>query len=134
MELLRPKKIQLSLDMAPLIDVVFQLLIFFMLSSSFLNPSLDLKLPQAAKSGEIPRDSIIVSVDKQGSIFVNHTQVQMEELRPHIENLLKGTPKTAVQLQADENMPYRTFVGIMDRTRQAGASQINIAHSVEGSR
>ena len=60
MEFIRPKRISLGLDMAPLIDIVFLLLIFFMLSSSFLNPALKLDLPQAVKHDTNEPQQVVV--------------------------------------------------------------------------
>ena len=71
MEFVRPKKVRLSLDMAPLIDIVFQLLIFFMLTSTFLNPAIQLKLPKAIQADARQMEKIVVSVDGKGDIFVN---------------------------------------------------------------
>lgn len=128
MEFVRPKKASLSLDMAPLIDIVFQLLIFFMLSSSFLNPSLKLNLPQAVQQDQRETERIIISVDKEGSVFINTLKTSMPELRGAIESKLKADPKKSVHIRGDQNMPYKYFVEVMDLARQAGARQINIVH------
>lgn len=128
MEFIRPRKVGISLDMAPLIDIVFQLLIFFMLSSSFLNPSLKLNLPKAQVHDQREMESIVVSVDRTGNIFVNNFRTSLPELKPHLEAKLASDSKRSVHLRGDEAMPYRLFVQIMDLARQAGARQINIVH------
>ena len=75
----RPKRPTLSIDMAPLIDVVFLLLIFFMLTSSFMPPSVPLTLPQASSqaSSQATADSakVVVSLDAQGRISISETLV-----------------------------------------------------------
>lgn len=128
MEFIRPKKASLSLDMAPLIDVVFQLLIFFMLSSSFLTPALRLTLPTAVERDERQPERVIVSVDKGGEVFVNTTKTSMAELKGLLELRLASDPKKSVHLRGDAEMPYKLFVQIIDLARQAGARQINILH------
>ncbi len=128
MEFIRPKKASLSLDMAPLIDIVFQLLIFFMLSSSFLNPSLKLNLPQAVQQDQRETERIVISMDKNGSVFINTLKTSMPQLRGAIEAKLKADPKRSVHIRGDEDMPYKYFVEVMDLARQAGARQINIVH------
>lgn len=128
MEFIRPKKASLSLDMAPLIDIVFQLLIFFMLSSSFLNPSLKLNLPQAVQQDQRETERIVISMDKGGSVYMNTLKTSMPEIRGAIEAKLKADPKRSVHIRGDQDMPYKYFVEVMDLARQAGAHQINIVH------
>lgn len=128
MEFIRPKKPNLSLDMAPLIDVVFQLLIFFMLTSSFSNPSLRLDLPKAVHKDLKEPERIVISVDKWGNIAVNTDSVSMKDLSSHLATKLSSDSNKAVHLRGDQEMPYRLFVEVMDRARQAGARQINIVH------
>lgn len=132
MEFIRPKKISLGLDMAPLIDIVFQLLIFFMLSSSFLNPALKLDLPNSAVHDRPEPERIVVSIDRTGSIFLNTQKVSMPALKSQLESKFSGQSARAIHLRGDEAMPYRFFVEVMDRARQAGARQINIVHETKG--
>lgn len=133
MEFLHPKKSSIGLDMAPLIDVVFLLLIFFILTSSFLHPSLELKLPKAVQSTETQPEHIVISVDKKQGIYVNTAQVVIESLKDHLEPLLASRKEKErdIHLRGDENMPYKLFVQIMDQARQAGAGQMNIVHLTE---
>jgi len=131
MEFIRPKRVSLSLDMAPLIDVVFQLLIFFMLSSSFFNPALKLSLPKAVEQDRREPERIVVSVSRSGKIFVNSVSVSMAELKAQLEKKLFSDREKAIHLRGDEEMPYRLFVQVMDRARQAGARHINIVHKSE---
>lgn len=132
MEFIRPKKSQMSLDMAPLIDVVFQLLIFFMLTSSFANPVLQLKLPKAEKFDAKESRRIVVSVDRAGTLFINSVQTSLERLKGELAFKLAGDSRKAVDIQGDAGMAYGLFVQIMDLARQAGARQVNIAHETGG--
>lgn len=129
MEFIRPKKVSLSFDMAPLIDIVFQLLIFFMLSSSFLNPALRLDLPKAVYEDQKAPEQTIISVDRSGTIFLNTAKTSLRELKSQLEVVFeKAESKKSVHLRGDQNMPYKFFVEVMDIARQAGATQINIVH------
>ena len=101
MEFIRPKKASLSLDMAPLIDVVFQLLIFFMLSSSFLTPALKLTLPKAVEQDERQPERVVISVDKAGAIYLDTRPVSLERLRPLLEPLVIRNPKRVVHIRID---------------------------------
>jgi biopolymer transport protein ExbD len=128
MDFVRARKPSLSLDMAPLIDIVFQLLIFFMLSSSFLNPSLKLTLPQSEQHDQKEAERLILSIDKAGTFFVNKAKIEKTELKMVLEQNLSKDPKRAVHVRGDKDMPYQLFVQAMDIARQAGAKQINIVH------
>ena len=129
MEFIRPKKVSLSFDMAPLIDIVFQLLIFFMLSSSFLNPALRLDLPKAVYQDQKVPEQIVISVDRNGTIFLNTKKTSLSDLKSRLESkFAEEDAKKSVHLRGDKDMPYKFFVEVMDVTRQAGAHQINIVH------
>lgn len=129
MEFIRPKKVSLSFDMAPLIDIVFQLLIFFMLSSSFLNPALRLDLPKAVYQDQKVPEQTVISIDQSGTIFLNTAKTSLRELKSQLEVVFeKAKSKKSVHLRGDQNMPYKFFVEVMDIARQAGATQINIVH------
>lgn len=132
MEFIRAKKPSLSLDMAPLIDIVFQLLIFFMLTSSFHHPALKLTLPKAVAKDVKEPERIVIAIGPSAVISVNQTKVSLEKLQSHLEEKLARDPQKSVHLAGDEKMPYGAFVQIMDIARQAGARQINILHQGKG--
>lgn len=131
MEFIRAKKPSLSLDMAPLIDIVFQLLIFFMLTSSFQHPALKLTLPQAATRDLREPERIVIRLEPSGGLIVNSTRISPAELRPYLEKRLSADPEKSVHLAGDEKVPYGVFIQVMDLARQAGARQINILHRGE---
>ena len=127
----RPKRVSAGLDMAPLIDVVFLLLIFFMLTSSFLQPSIPLSLPQAAAADEPPPAPVFVSVDSVGAVYINQDAVPRENFRAALGALLAGREDRSVNFRGDRAMNYEIFVGLMDDARQAGAVQFNIVHEAK---
>ena len=111
----RPKRPQLTLDMAPLIDVVFQLLIFFMLSSSFVVPNLELSLPEVGGSSDPSQQSgLVVSVDRDGMIFLNHDPVDRREFRQRLETRLAMQDDKIVNLRMDGSRPSWTSVELED--------------------
>lgn len=127
----RPKRVSARLDMAPLIDVVFLLLIFFMLTSSFLQPSIPLALPQASSQNEPPPAPVFVSVDTAGVVYVNQQPVERTAFVTTLQGLLTGREDRTVNFRGDRTMPYEVFVGLMDEARQAGAGQFNIVHEAK---
>lgn len=129
MEFIRAKKPTLSLDMAPLIDIVFQLLIFFMLTSAFTYPALKLNLPQAVEQDPRERENIIVSIEKSGSVYLNSETISMESLEVKLrERFSKNPGKKSIHLRGDEEISYKLFIQAMDAARRAGAKQVNVVH------
>lgn len=128
MEILRARKARLSLDIAPLIDIVFQLLVFFMLASTFSQPSIRMELPRAVEHDLEERQVIAVSIGRDGAVFLNDKPVERGALSHKLESLLGEVPKKSVHLRGDKEMPYKFFVEVMDIARRAGALQVNIVH------
>jgi biopolymer transport protein ExbD len=124
----RPKRQSHAIDMAPLIDVVFLLLIFFMLTSSFTQPSLPLTLPKA--SGEQPErsDAIVVNVDATGAITIASESIPLEQFEPSLRAAVAASQSGAVNFRADRAVEYGFFVDLMDRAGRAGASKFNLVH------
>jgi biopolymer transport protein ExbD len=128
MEFLRPKRVAMGLDMAPLIDCVFQLLIFFMLSSTFVNPALKLALPRATSAEKPDADQIVVSIDRDGKIFVNTDEIPLENLKAALQQRLAKVERKQVNFRGDRAMRYELFVRVMDIAKEAGAVQLNLVH------
>lgn len=131
MELLRTKKSKLSLDLAPLIDVVFQLLIFFMLTSAFAHPAIKMTLPKAIASDAQENEHIAISINREGKIYLNDQSTTLKTLKSDLAALLKNVEDKAVHLKGEQDMPYKYFVEVMDIAKQAGAEHINIVHERE---
>lgn len=116
------------MDLAPLIDIVFQLLIFFMLTSTFSNPSIKMLLPRASTQETAEREQIVISITQSGEIFLNDERKSLESLRPDLERVLQKNPEKSVYIRGDQEMPYKYFVEMVDLAKQAGAQQVNIVH------
>jgi len=128
---IRPKRVSARLDMAPLIDVVFLLLIFFMLTSTFLQPSIPLALPRAAAADEPPPAPVFVSVDESGVVYVNQEPVPRAGFGAKLGAVLAGRDDRTVNFRGDRAMPYEIFVALMAEAREAGAVQFNIVHEAK---
>jgi len=125
---IRPKRPSHTIDMAPLIDVVFLLLIFFMLTSSFTAPSLPLKLPGASGAESERRETLTVSVNDQGEIAIAGDIVTLEDFEPTLRERLAATGDKTVNFRGDRDLDYGIFVDLMDRARRTGATQFNLVH------
>ena len=124
----RPKRLTTSIDMAPLIDVVFLLLIFFMLTSSFTLPSLQVKLPTARGQADTSPEVILISVDAKGSITLQGSPVSLSQFDQKLQAISQGQVDRKIHFRGDQRMNYGLFVELMDRARQIGIVQFNLVH------
>lgn len=118
-------RIQTHLDMAPLIDVVFLLLIFFMLTSTFLVPeAIDLALPKSKSAEVSDPPPITLTLDHSGVLTVNGNRVQLENLHTILAPLLKTDVGRAVALKSDARTAVQQLIEVMDEVRAAGGNNI----------
>ena len=117
------------LDLTPMIDVVFLLLIFFMVSTVFVdfNRRMEISLPSSKSSvvDEIPKTlNIEVTADKQ--IFFNEKKISLKDLESELASLPELEKKNAV-IRADKNLPYGEVIGIMGTLQSAHVLDISVA-------
>ena len=115
-----------QIDIAPLIDMVFQLLIFFMLTSSFiLQPSIKIKLPKAATSEVEQEQNLIITISGENIIYVSDKVVTLGELQSYLKKFRRW--KQPLLIKADRRASLGRVVEIWDLCRDLGIDQINIA-------
>ena len=117
------------LDLTPMVDVVFLLIIFFMVSTTFitLETGLPVDLPQATTAEAQSQGLPTVTVDAEGTIYLGGPQVSEEALVPALEALLQERNTGVVILRADQAVSHGTTVRIMDAIKRAGAERVAIA-------
>jgi biopolymer transport protein ExbD len=115
--------------MAPLIDVVFLLLVFFMLTSSFVPPSLPLRLPEAAAQESVDPHLVIVSLDSEGTLSIGDQVVVEADFERVLREAMAGAGTTTVHFRGDRDSGYGDFLELMARARGAGAGQFNLIHT-----
>lgn len=130
--LIRQKKSEVSINLAPLIDVVFLLLIFFMVSTSFTRETqIKLELPKADVEKLVTEPDVIeISIDKEGRIFVNGKALvnsQVETLKKAITPMIAENKDIPVVISADANTAYQSVVAAMDAASQLGVSNLKMA-------
>lgn len=118
------------IDIAPLIDIVFQLLIFFMLTSTFImQPGIKINLPKAVTSEVVKHENLEVSISSENIIYIEGKVLTTQELK----TLLRQTAKVngAILIKADKRASLGRIVEVWDLCRDLGVTQINIATNQE---
>lgn len=122
------RKSGFHIDVVPLIDVVFVILIFNIMSSTLTQQTgVDVDKPSAQSAGELNRQSILIAVTRDGLIHVNERQVDAGGLQDVLRNLLANNASGEVVIVADRESSTGVLVGIMDASNLAGAKKISVA-------
>lgn len=114
----------LNLDLTPLIDVVFILLVFFLLTSTFIRPSIPLDLPQAAsgETGSRRTEQLEISIDASGVLFSEGTRIDPDQ----VQDLLEQNRTRPVSLQVDRAAPFEAVLAVMDPARTLGIEDLSV--------
>jgi len=131
----RTKRMHFQLNIVPLIDMVFLLLIFFLLTTNFFNErAIKLELPKASHADEGVEEDILISLDKDGRIFLGSKEVSISKLPTLLkESVDKSTTKSVV-LRGDRGVDFGLAVRLMDIAKGASAEGIVVVTEPEGSR
>ena len=121
-----------NVDITPMLDVVFIMLIFFIVTATFIKESgIDVNKPEAATAIVEEKASILVAIDAQDKIWIDRRQVDIRSVRSIIERLHAENPKGSVVIQADRASRNETLVQVMDASRRAGVYEIALGASVD---
>lgn len=117
-----------GVDITPMLDVVFIMLIFFIVTATFIKEAgIDVDKPEAATAVVQEKASILVAIDAKDQVWINRRQVDLRSVRPIIERLHAENPKGTVVIQADRESRNDTLVRVMDASRRAGVYDIALA-------
>jgi biopolymer transport protein ExbD len=117
-----------EIDMTPMLDVVFILLIFFIVTASFVKEAgIDVNRPEAATAVKKERANILVAISDKGDIWINKRKVDIRSVQANIERLKAENPQGTVVIQADQKSTTDTLIKVMDSARAAGVFDVSIA-------
>lgn len=117
-----------NVDITPMLDVVFIMLIFFIVTATFVKESgIDVDKPNAATAVVQENTSILVAIDASDNIWINRRQVDARSVRSIVERLHAENPKGKLIIQADKESKNDTLVKVMDASRKAGVYNIALA-------
>ncbi|MCF6217681.1 MAG: biopolymer transporter ExbD [Gammaproteobacteria bacterium] len=121
-------RIHSHLDIAPLIDIVFLLLVFFMLTSTFLVPeAIELELPKSSSATLTEERPIVVAFNREGQLALNGKTLQLSELGNAIKPLIAGNSELTITLKSDAHTEVQQLLAIMDEIRAAGGNNVALA-------
>jgi biopolymer transport protein ExbD len=125
----RQRRSDVVLDLTPLIDCIFQLLLFFLLTASFgKDPSFGVEVPKASsKATDSAEGDIMVAVTREGDIMYKGEKLSAEELSLALKKLHAERPNTRVQVRADTKAYHGSVIKVMDAVRAAGFKRLGVA-------
>ena len=127
-EFQRTKPIHDTLSVAPLIDIIFLLLLFFLLTSVFIDPGIPLNLPEASNADfQEEQQGTILYISKAGELYVNEQFIPYDDLFDTLVHIIEGNPNKNVTIKADKEAAFGVFVRVMDLAKEAGGKDLVIA-------
>jgi biopolymer transport protein ExbD len=124
------------IEIIPMIDTIFFLLVFFMISTLSMAhyDSLPVNLPKAATGEQPPSESAAVTISPDGKIAIDKQEVERDQIANFLRRRLKSNPELVVLVNADEHVEHGLVVDVMDQARQAGVAKMAIAVKPKDSR
>jgi biopolymer transport protein ExbD len=117
-----------GIDLTPMLDVVFIMLIFFIVTTSFVKEAgIDVSRPNAASAEKKEKASILIAISNNGDIWIDKRKIDVRSVRANVERLHAESPEGTVVIQADKVSKTGILVKVMDQVRLAGVSSISIA-------
>ena len=117
-----------SIDLTPMLDVVFIMLIFFIVTASFIKEAgIDVNRPDAPTSERVEDANILIAISSTDEIWIDRRLIDPRAVRANIERLHAENPKGSVVIQADKKSTNEMLVVVMDAARSAGVYNVSIA-------
>lgn len=121
-----------EINMTPMLDIVFIMLIFFIVTTSFVKESgITVDQPTAETTEQKDQNNILIGISPAGEIWIDKRQIDVRAVRASVERLRAESPESAVIIQADEKSPSGLLVRVMDQVRLAGVDNMAIAAKKE---
>ena len=120
-----------DINVTPMVDVMLVLLIVFMITAPMMQGGVDVELPRAEARPLSPKEGMVVSVNRDGRIFVDQTPVSYNDFRVTFRSLVTTRKPTGVYLQADTRVPYGQVVRVLAVIRGAGVQNVGLVAQEE---
>ena len=117
-----------DIDMTPMLDIVFIMLIFFIVTTSFVKETgIDVSRPNASTAERKERGNILIAIKPNGDVWIAKRKVELRAVRANVERLHAENPEGTVVIIADKESQTGTLVEVMDQVRLAGVYSVSIA-------
>lgn len=128
MQMIQQEEEESEINLTPMLDVVFIMLIFFIVTASFVKEAgIDVNRPDAPTAVAQEKANILVAISANNEIYIDRRRVDPRSVRANIERLHAENPQGAVIIQADKDSNTKTLVSVMDSARSAGVYNVSIA-------
>ena len=125
----------LEINIAPLIDMVFILLIFFLVTTSFVKETgVDISRPSASTAVSSKGAVILIGITQENRVYMDRREIDIRSVRANIERALAETPDSSVIIVADKKSSTGTVINVMDNCKIAGAEKVSLAASLPKSK
>ena len=122
-----------TIDMTPMLDIVFIMLIFFIVTTSFVKEAgIQVNKPKASNTKSEASANIFIAIKENGEVHMDRRMVDIERVTANIERLLAEQPTDTVVVQADKEAKHGVVVKVMDQIKEAGIEKISIAAATGG--
>lgn len=117
-----------TIDMTPMLDVVFIMLIFFIVTTVFVKQAgIDVNKPEGVTATKMKNANIFIAVTEDGRVWMDRREISVDSVTANLEKLLSEQPSDAVFIQADEKAKHGIVVEVMDKVKAAGIDQVAVA-------
>lgn len=128
----RKKQKDMGIDTGPLMDIVFILLIFFVVTSSFTRETgVDVTKPQAQSASQLEKENLLIAITREGTIHINERQVDLASLQDILKQSLAKTPDREAVIIADKGSETGVLVQVIDACNLSGVKKVSIAAQAE---
>lgn len=126
--LVKPADPSAEIDLTPMLDVVFIMLIFFIVTATFIKePGVDVQRPDATSAEFVHNQKILVAITGEDEVWINRSKLKEHQIRSAIEQLHIENPKGAVVIQADRHTTAEKVALVIDAAKQAGVTHVSLA-------
>lgn len=124
----------MDITIAPLIDIVFLLLIFFMLITRFLNPAINVDMPVSGTAEQLDTLGLIIVITDTGDIYIDDKMVSVDQLEPTIKSKIDQTQIDSVRIRSDKAAEVQMLIEVLDVLRRMNISDVAIETKLDDSK
>jgi biopolymer transport protein ExbD len=127
MEFERRRRRHTHIDIAPLVDVVFNLLLFFVITYNVAaDLAIKIRLPEAITANAQAEEPVVITVDREGTVYIGEEATQIENVASIVRQRLGDTTEPSVKIKADQEAPVGLLIKVVDGVKLAGCSAFSI--------